>query len=211
MKHNNKSGEEGGNMGKKIAITGGIGSGKSYVAEYIKRLGYPVFSCDDIYKEISNSATYLKKVKQLFPGCVFEGKIDRQLLAKTVFSDKMKLEQLNQLSHPLIMEKLYCEMDKAEGEFIFAEVPLLFEGGFEKDFHETIYVKRNLPERIQGVMQRDNLSEEEALRRIQNQYKFEDVLHKIEEEALKVTFLENDSTLDALNIKINSMIKQLKT
>ena len=123
----------------------------------------------------------------------------------------MKLEQLNQLSHPLIMEKLYCEMDKAEGEFIFAEVPLLFEGGFEKDFHETIYVKRNLPERIQGVMQRDNLSEEEALRRIQNQYKFEDVLHKIEEEALKVTFLENDSTLDALNIKINSMIKQLKT
>ena len=61
MKHNNKSGKEGGNMGKKIAITGGIGSGKSYVAKYIKRLGYPVFSCDDIYKEITNSATYLKK------------------------------------------------------------------------------------------------------------------------------------------------------
>ena len=179
-------------MGKKIAITGGIGSGKSYVAEYIKNLGYPVFSCDEIYKDVSQSLSYIEKLQTIFPECVIGGKLDRRKLASIVFFDEKQLKKLNAISHPLIMEKLYEEMDKAEGDLIFAEVPLLFEGGFEKDFHETIFVKRNLETRVQGIIQRDKIGESEALQRIQNQYSLEYVESVIQRDDIPCRFIDNN-------------------
>ena len=72
---------------KKIAITGGIGSGKSTVARIIKERGFPVFSCDEIYKDVIKSAEYIEKIAQIFPNAVKNNIIDRQTLAKIVFSD----------------------------------------------------------------------------------------------------------------------------
>lgn len=197
-------------MGKKIAITGGIGSGKSYVAEYIKNLGYPVFSCDEIYKDVSQSLSYIEKLQTIFPECVIGGKLDRRKLASIVFFDEKQLKKLNAISHPLIMEKLYEEMDKAEGDLIFAEVPLLFEGGFEKDFHETIFVKRNLETRVQGIIQRDKIGESEALQRIQNQYSLEYVESVIQRDDIPCRFIDNNGTLNELKIQIDAVINDIK-
>ena len=69
-------------MSKKIAITGGIGSGKSLVLNCIKELGYPTYSCDEIYKEIRNSKTYLDNLQALFPDCVSNGILNSEKLAK---------------------------------------------------------------------------------------------------------------------------------
>ncbi|MBQ8429129.1 MAG: dephospho-CoA kinase [Clostridia bacterium] len=198
-------------MGKKIAITGGIGSGKSYVAEYIKNLGYPVFSCDEIYKDVSQSLSYIEKLQTIFPECVIGGKLDRRKLASIVFFDEKQLKKLNAISHPLIMEKLYEEMDKAEGDLIFAEVPLLFEGGFEKDFHETIFVKRNLEARVQGIIQRDKIGESEALQRIQNQYSLEYVESVIQRDDIPCRFIDNNGTLNELKIQIDAVVNDIKT
>ena len=67
---------------KKIAITGGIGSGKSLVGSYLKKQGYPVFSCDEIYKEIFDTNEYVQLIERAFPSTVKDGKIDRKILSQ---------------------------------------------------------------------------------------------------------------------------------
>ena len=157
-------------MVKKIAITGGIGSGKSLVLECIKEWGYPVFSCDEIYKELLQTKEFSQKITAAFPTCVKDEKIDRKELANIVFNNKEQLELLNKISHPIIMKTLYNQMDNCDNEMAFAEVPLLFEGGYEKDFYETIYVKRNINDRIKAIVLRDKTDENSALQRIQSQF-----------------------------------------
>ena len=196
-------------MRKKIAITGGIGSGKSHVAKYIKNLGYPVFSCDEIYKELCQTSLYVQKVQSIFPEAVRGNAIDKKKLAQIVFSNKEQLNQLNSLAHPLIMEKLHQEMDVAMGDVVFAEVPLLFEGGYEKDFDETFFVKRNLSSRVQGIIQRDKIGEDEAFARIRNQIDIEQVKAKICDENLIVHFIENNDTLEELEKQINQILQNL--
>ena len=65
---------------KKVAITGGIGSGKSKVLSIIQNADYPVFSCDEIYKKVIVDEKYIKKIAEIFPTAVIDGKIDRKRL-----------------------------------------------------------------------------------------------------------------------------------
>ncbi len=153
----------------KIAITGGIGSGKSTVSEIIKSFGYSVYSCDEIYKDIVKEEDYLNSLKLTFgERCVKDGVIDRAYLSSLVFSSKENVIKLNCISHPLIMDRLISLM-KGDKGLSFAEVPLLFEGGFESMFDGVIIVYRSLNERIRAVMERDGTTYEKVLDRINNQ------------------------------------------
>ena len=158
-------------MAKKyVAITGGIGSGKSAVLEILRGLNYPVFSCDEIYKEVIQSAAYIEKVQALFPGVVKDGCIDRKGLGKVVFNDKERLKELNDLAHPLIMAVLIQCMNESQGEIVFAEVPLLFEGNFENLFNEVLYITRDNDQRIAAIVDRDKISADDAQKRIDSQF-----------------------------------------
>ena len=116
-------------MRKTIAITGGIGSGKSTVAKEISLLGFPVFSCDQIYREIMEDKAYIAQISSVFDGVVVEGKIDKNALSRLIFNDQTARNKLNSIAHPLIMSTLYARMQSCANDFVFAEVPLLFEGG----------------------------------------------------------------------------------
>lgn len=155
---------------KRIAVTGGIGSGKSAVLSMLKERGYPVFSCDGIYAELSGEEGYLSALAELFPGCVKEWGLDRAALSARVFSDESERKKLNALSHPLIMERLIARMRPFA--LSFAEVPLLFEEGYETLFDGTIVVLRERSARVRAVMERNGLSEEETLARIARQYDY---------------------------------------
>lgn len=152
---------------KKIAITGGIGSGKSTVAALLERRGYPVFSCDKIYAELLQEADFVALLAKHFPACVREGTVDRKKLSATVFSDERARAELNAVSHPVIMERLFSRMEKYP--LSFAEVPLLFEGGYEKQFDGVIAVMREGEARLSAAMTRDGLTREEALLRMNGQ------------------------------------------
>ena len=154
----------------KVAITGGIGSGKSLALQYISAMGYPVFSCDEIYKEVIQSKQYIKQIASIFPNVITEGKVDRKKLAGLVFNDDMKRAQLNNIAHPLIMQTLNSEMDKCGSNLVFAEVPLLFEGGYDELFDKIIYIYRDKQARISNVMLRDGVSAVEVERRIAVQF-----------------------------------------
>lgn len=188
---------------KKIAVAGGIGSGKSELIGYLKRKGYPVYSCDEIYREISASQEFLCGLKRLFPDCVTDGGLDRKRLSEVVFSDPVQLEKLNSFTHPLIMERLLEEMEGNSG-LVFAEVPLLFEGGFSGLFDGIIVVIRGRESRLAAVMERDGLSEEEVLSRMANQ-KEEDFLRRS-----GAFVIENDGTLAEFFDQIDLTVSRIE-
>ena len=193
-------------MNKKIAITGGIGSGKSLVLNCLKELGYPTYSCDEIYKEIRNSKAYLESIENLFPDCVEGGILNTEKLAKEVFSNPISLQKLNCLSHPLIMDTLLRCMEAEKAKLVFAEVPLLFEGNHEGLFHETIYVKRNLEKRIEAIIQRDNLSRESILNRINNQFDCESEDGKTRLHVCHAHIIENDGDIEDLKKQLINIL-----
>lgn len=185
---------------KKIALTGGIGSGKSTAGELLREMGYPVFSCDEIYAELSNERKFLELLASRFPSCVTYGKLDRKKLSETVFSDEASLLALNSLTHPLIYERLLMRMEKFP--LSFAEVPLLFESGREADFNEVFVVIREKSARIASIKARSGLSEAEILARMAKQYDYSSL-----PEFCKV--IENNGTRSDLRRKLQEMIASL--
>ncbi len=156
-----------------IAVTGGIGSGKSTVLAVANELGFPVFSADAIARGIYEDPQVRAAVRAAFPTCVSESGVDRAALADAVFADAEKLQTLNAATHPAILRLLWQRMRAADGSAVFAEVPLLFEGGYEKQFDRVIVVLRPQEERIAALKARDGLSREQALARIKNQFAYE--------------------------------------
>lgn len=187
---------------KKFAVTGGIGSGKSAVCRLIAKRGFPVFSCDEISHALWEEPEYRKGLAERFPACTAEGEIDKKLLGNLVFSDPEARMRLERYSHPRIMERLFSAMDAEP--FSFAEVPLLFEGGYERLFDGAVVVRREKDARIAAVQARDGLTRDEILRRMQNQ---------CGEEARRGAhcyFIDNDGSLSELDGKVGALLADLQ-
>lgn len=158
----------------RIAITGGIGSGKSAVCQIIKKQGYPVFSCDSIYSELLTSAEFINKINTEFDGVLnSDGSLNRIALSNKVFNNEAALKKLNSITHPEIM---YAAFKKMEGiRLSFLEVPLLFESSAEHLFDGVIVVLRDMEQRINSVMLRDKIDREQVLLRINRQFNYENI------------------------------------
>ena len=190
-------------MPNKIAITGGIGSGKSAVCRILKERGYPVFSCDEINRTLLSEKSYLDGLCALFPACVKDEKLNKTALSALVFSDKEVLKTLNAYAHPRIAERLRRDMEGAE-KTCFAEVPLLFESGMTKQFDGAIVILRNKEERIRAVVARDGLTAERAEARMKQQFDYNGPLPD------GCLVIENDGDEAALREKVDEALKALK-
>lgn len=190
-------------MPNKIAVTGGIGSGKSAVCRILKERGYPVFSCDEINRTLLSEKSYLDGLCALFPACVKDGKLNKAALSALVFSDKEALKTLNAYAHPRIAERLRRDMEGAE-KTCFAEVPLLFESGMTKRFDGAIVVLRNKEERIRAVVTRDGLTAEQAEARMKQQFDYDGPLPD------GCLAIENDNDETALCKKVDDVLEALK-
>lgn len=186
-----------------VAVTGGIGSGKSEVMKIIHMLGYPVFSADAVAHEVFDDPFVLEKTAQEFPECVVGHRIDRQKLADQVFCDELKRKKLEAMTHPIIMQRLFREMEQAGSDVVFAEVPLLFEGGYEKDFDAVIVVMRNLQKRIRSAAERDKVSEEKIILRIKNQFDYE------KKNVSGHTVIYNDKDLASLTDQVKQVVHEI--
>lgn len=193
----------------KVAITGGIGSGKSTVSKYISDLGYPVFSCDEIYKKIYTTDDFQNQLKVVFPNLVRDGRVDKCLLAEAVFSDPISLERLNALSHPIIMSKLFSQMEESTSDVVFAEVPLLLEVNLDEEFDIVIVVFRDKEKRIEAICNRDQTNRVAAEARIKNQWDYDSDKNKSKLLQDKFFILENNSTEQQLQSNVRKLIDEI--
>lgn len=197
---------------KKIAITGGIGSGKSTVCALLKEAGYAVFSCDEIYAQMLTEPDFLAALEILFPGTVSGGRVEKAALLTRIANEKGAAELLNAFTHPKIMERLFDKMDeaaKANGASkVFAEVPLLFEGGYGTLFDKILVVLRGEAEKLKSVIARDGCNEETVRKKmsLQFDYSVPPVKYPTPE---KMIFVPNDGTLNRLKARVTALAQEV--
>ena len=155
-----------------IGLTGGIGSGKSTIAEVLEHIGYPVFYSDVEAKKLYDAHPLVKKeMSFIFGADIYkEGTFQFQYLAERLFSDPLLKERVSKLVHPLVRERFSEWAGQQTTDLVFNEAAILFETGAYLQFDATILVIAPLETRIQRVQSRDNLSREEIFSRVANQW-----------------------------------------
>lgn len=155
----------------KIGLTGGIGSGKTTVANIFKVFGIPIFDADSVAKDLMENDLELREklIAQFGPLVFDQGKLNRKWLASVVFKDPYQLNLLNALVHPITLKKAENWFDGQDAPYGIKEAALLFEAGAGAGLDYIIGVFAPQHIRIQRVMQRDGLSREEVLARIHQQ------------------------------------------
>ncbi|MCC6601207.1 MAG: dephospho-CoA kinase [Crocinitomicaceae bacterium] len=160
-----------------IGLTGGIGSGKSTVAQVFESLGIPVFYADDVAKNIYEKRPEILKgvIAVVGEDIITGGKLDRKKLAEKVFSDAESLRKLNALIHPAVAEE-WQQWRTAHKQYpyLMREAAILIESGAYKDCDEIILVTAPTELRIERVMKRDGTDREEILRRMNQQWSDEE-------------------------------------
>ena len=159
-------------MTKIIGLTGGIGSGKTTVANHFIAAGIPVYIADDEARKIMQSPEILKKIEKIFGSVIFKNEVlNRQKLAEIVFSNSDKLKQLNAIIHPAVKKHFgNWILNYKNSPFVIYETAILFESGSYKDCDKIITVTAPLETRIERVNQRDKTSRENVLKRIKMQW-----------------------------------------
>jgi dephospho-CoA kinase len=159
-------------MTKIIGLTGGIGSGKTTIANYMKSLGIPVYIADEEAKNLLNDQTIQQKIKAVFGETIFKnGLLSKNQLAKIVFNDAEKLEELNKIIHPAVKSHFNTWLENHnQAPIVVKEAAILFESGSNQDCDYVISVVAPLDSRITRVMARDNSSKMDVLDRVKNQW-----------------------------------------
>ena len=153
-----------------IAITGGIASGKSYFSKLIEEKGYKVFYTDKIGHEVLELDSTKKEIMEKIGKKAFlDNKINRKKLGEIVFSNKDKLALLNKITHKKIRERINTIISESEERIIFFEIPLLIESKLQESFHYNILITADKKIRIERLIKRDNISQDKALKIIENQ------------------------------------------
>lgn len=156
---------------KIIGLTGGIGSGKSTAAKYFEELGFPVYNSDLSARRIQNeNEIVIQKIKKVFGENAYnENGLNRLFIAAESFQNKEKLSQLNAIVHPAVFEDFNAWIASQKSPYIIKEAAILIESGSYKDCDLIIAVVANQEIRITRTIERDQLTREQILTRINNQ------------------------------------------
>ena len=159
-------------MTKIIGLTGGIGSGKTTIANHLKSIGIPVYNSDDQAKKILYLPETIDSLKSAFGNVVFINEwFDKDKLAKLVFNNPEQLKVLNQIIHPAVKVDFenWLKANK-NSPLVIKEAAILFESGSYKDCDVIISISAPQEMRIQRVIERDHLTFDEVMSRINNQW-----------------------------------------
>lgn len=192
-------------MTKIIGLTGGIGSGKSTVAAYMASKGIPVYIADEEAKNIMECENIKQKIENLFSESILnsDATLNRKKIAQLVFNNPEKLKELNAIVHPKVRLHFSNWLKEHKNyPFVIKEVAILFETGGNKECDKVILITAPVSLRIERAMKRDNLTKDEILVRINNQFSDEEKIKMsdfvVENINLKETFLNIDKILKIL-------------
>jgi dephospho-CoA kinase len=191
---------------KRIGLTGGIGSGKSFIAQIIEHMGYPVYYSDARAKELTKSNPTIKMgLISLFGEEVYEGnKLNAKLIASKIFHNDELRTKVNELIHPIVRADFENWALNQNSALVFNEAAILFETGSYRNFDATVLVCAPTELKIERVMKRENCSREAVLERMNKQWP--------DEEKLKLadySILNDDETpvLNQLETVINDLMR----
>ena len=183
-----------------IAITGGIGSGKSYVCQLLEKHGIKVYDCDAAAKRLMRtSATLRQQLRQLVGPQVYRGCIlQKRVLAEFLLASEANKQAVNEIVHPAVA------LDFIESDYQWLESAILFDSGFHRRVPFSFVVCVSAPEdvRVQRIMARDGISEAKALEWIHRQMPQEQV------EGLSNFVIVNDGVAP-LEPQVDKLIHQL--
>ncbi|UGS20195.1 dephospho-CoA kinase [Flavobacterium cyclinae] len=192
-------------MTKIIGLTGGIGSGKSTVAAYMASKGIPVYIADEEAKNIMECENIKQKIQNLFSESILnsDATLNRKKIAQLVFNNPEKLKELNAIVHPEVRLHFSNWLKEHKNyPFVIKEVAILFETGGNKECDKVILITAPVSLRVERAMKRDNLTKDEILVRINNQFSDEEKIKMsdfvVENINLKETFLNIDKILKIL-------------
>jgi len=192
----------------KVAITGGIGAGKSKVSDFLMKEGFPVLRADDIAKDLmQNNADVKKLIIQEFGDESYkDGKLNKKYLSDKIFNDEDNVDKINAIVHPIVMEKIneLCEKEFSISNLVFVEIPLLFESELQDFFDYTILVFADEDIRIKRTIERGNISEADVKKRMQFQIPDEEKKDKVD------FVIENNSSIEDLENRTKLILLLLK-
>lgn len=154
-----------------IAITGGIGSGKSVVSRILSELGYSVYDTDRAAKRLMDESDAIKRslAREIAREVICDGRIDRPKLSEIVFRDREKLACLNRIVHSSVLADLERWSGERDDEIRFVETALLYQSGMDRMVDEVWDVWASPETRVERVMKRNGLSRREVMDRIASQ------------------------------------------
>ena len=189
-----------------IGLTGGIGSGKSTVANMFNKKGIPVVDADAIAREVVEPGKKAwEKIVEHFGKEILlpDNNIDRKKLGSIIFNDVHQRKRLNDITHPIIILEIMNKAKELEKKHhqVIVDIPLLFESKREPLFDLIIVVYADKKTQLQRLMERDHLSEKEALQKIEAQFDLEQKKEKAD------IIIYNDKGLDNTEKQIDEIIK----
>ncbi len=160
----------------RVAITGGIGSGKSYVCKRLEAFGIRVYDCDAAAKRLMRTSSALQRdlCRLLGDDVYVDGMLQKQVLAKFLLASEDNKQAVNQIIHPAVARDFECS------GYEWLESAILFDSGFDRRIHfdYIVCVSAPLEIRIQRVMNRDGISREKTMEWISRQLPQEEVLKR---------------------------------
>ena len=195
-----------------VGLTGGIGSGKSTVSDYLKRKGCLIIDAD----AISRAATApggpaLEPILREFGAGVFseDGTLDRKKMSEIVFSDTISRNKLEDIVVTIVINEFHAQIEHLKEEdykgIVVFDAPLLFEFGMEKYVDESWFVTASLESRVSRVVKRDRMTRGEVMDRINSQ------MPSWEKEKLADYTINNSFDLKWLYDQIDSLLYRLKS
>ncbi len=188
-----------------VGITGSIASGKSLISSYLKELGFPIIDCDKITHDVLLIEEVKDKIVNQFGLQVLnsDNTINRKVLGKIVFEDKVKLKLLEQIEFPYILNEINNKISDNEG-LVFLDAPLLIEYQLQYLVDKIIVIKCNKEIQLQRLISRDKISEEYALKKINS------VLSTEEKEKYADYIIDNSYTIENTYNQITNILKILE-
>ncbi|MGB5464223.1 MAG: dephospho-CoA kinase [Aureibaculum sp.] len=156
----------------KVGLTGGIGSGKTTVANFFSELGIPIYYADLEARRLMKSSSLIKRklIKEFGNDAYKDGELNTSFLASIVFKDKSKLTQINSIIHPEVAKDFLSWIKKQNAPYVIEESAILFENNLIDHFDYIITVTAPADVRINRIIKRDNTSKKEVLLRMNNQW-----------------------------------------
>jgi dephospho-CoA kinase len=191
-----------------VALTGGVGSGKSTVAAILKELGATVIDADEAARVVVEPGTegFAQVVEEFGPGVVRDGRLDRQALADLVFQERAARERLNAITHPLVREWMAERQREAEarGDAVAVlDIPLLYENGLEAAFETVIVVWAPAEAQVRRLVEGRGFGEADARARVAAQL-------PIDEKREHATYvIDNSGSPDATRSQVERVWKEI--